>query len=643
MSLGSVNTKHVERREYDVIVVGSGGAGTAAARSAADAGARVLIVSKDPMMCSDSKISGGIVTVRASGTESDTVEVLNANVRMGGDDIADPTLTRIFAEESKPSYEWLQSHGLRPDFDPQTGKPVIFPGPLGGHNRARSVIHENGGLDYAHACWNAVMRKGSIEYLEDAWFLDVYQRGLGEQIPGGEILGGLIYHAGGSKFISVKAPSVVLACGGLTTIFFPQQFTMKGNTGDAYAIAARAGATMVDMEQIQFIAFAIASPKSYEGIGVAEPAMTGFLGRLLDKDGNKIMGELAVRTRAECAAAIAKAVAEGRGTENDACYLDMTQNAKGEAGKLFKQIMEAKGDEMLIPVKGAMGPKAAKFETLWEVKPTGHYLNGGIHVNEQTEVLSVTGDAIAGLYAAGQAMGGLHGSNRLGSTSLTECVVFGRRSGEGAAAHSSTSLPVDWQQVESAETILLERYSRPLGSSGKNFPLHLNRALQKACREGVGPARNGKGLQKTLESLNEVSKQFNDVKVSEGLEWNQGLINYIEGQNMLFCAKTIAMSALARPVSVGSHFRTDSRRQSSEQVYSLTCRLQQDEIVLGNIPRTASPLLERIKVNADRLLRLNMLKVINRLPEKLRDRVLVKAWRKNAGAILDAINEEAAA
>lgn len=638
MSLDTVSTDNIERREYDVIVVGSGGAGSAAARSAADAGARVLIVSKDPMLCSDSKISGGIVTVRASGTDDDTVDVLNTNLKMSGDDIADPNLTQVFAEESRPSYEWLQSHGLRPDFDPETGKPVIFPGPLGGHNRARSVMHENGGLDYAHACWNALMRKGTIEYLEDAWFLDVYQ-----SETGGEVLGGLIYHAGKGTFISVKAPSVILACGGLTSIFFPQQFTMKGNTGDAYAIAARAGATMVDMEQIQFIAFAIASPKSYEGIGVAEPAMTGFLGRLLDKDGNKVMGELAVRTRAECAAAIAKAVAEGRGTENDGCYLDMTENAKGEAGKLFKQIMEAKGDEMLIPVKGALGAKAAKFEALWEVKPTGHYLNGGIHVNEQTEVLSPEGEAITGLYAAGQAMGGLHGSNRLGSTSLTECLIFGRRSGEGAALHSAKTHTIGWQQVESAEATLLEHYSRPLGCTGKHYPLHLNRALQKACREGVGPARNGKGLQKTLESLNEVSSQYNDVKVSAGLEWNQGLINYIEGQNMLFCAKAITLSAQARPVSVGSHFRTDTRRQSSEQVYSLTCRLKQGDIELGKIQRQESPRLERIKANAGRLIRLNVLKVINRLPDGLRDKVLVKAWRKNAGAILDAINKEAAA
>ena len=636
MPLNSVKNNNIERREYDVIVVGSGGAGATAARTAADGGARVLIVSKDPMMCTDSKISAGIVTVRASGVDTDTVEVLDANMRMGGDDMADPNLTKVFSQESKSSYQWLQSHGLRPDFDPESGKPVIFPGPMGGHNIPRSVMHENGGLDYSHACWNAVMRHGSIEYLEDAWFLDVYQ---GDK---GQVQGGLIYHAGGGKFISVKAPSVVLACGGLTTIFFPQQYTMKGNTGDAFAIAARAGANLVDMEQIQFIAFAIASPKSYAGIGLGEPATTGFLGRILDKDGNKILGELGVRTRAECASAIAQAVAEGKGTENGACYLDLTQNAKGEAGKIFKLIMKHRGDEIMIPAKGALGAKAARFEEPWEVKPTGHYLNGGVHVNEQTQVLTPKGNIIAGLYAAGQAMGGLHGSNRLGSTSLTECLVFGRRSGEGAADYSASITPYGWQQVEAAENALVQKYSAPLGKNGQHYPIHLIRSLQSSCQQGVGPARNENNLKNTILTLDEISNQFKNTRVSKGLEWNQGLINYIEGQNMLFCAKAVAHSALARPNTVGSHCRTDSKKRSSEMAYSLTCHLNKGKLALGRISRSTSPMIDRIKIRTNRVLRIGVLRLISHLPENIRDRVLVKAWQKNAGPLIETIKEEIA-
>jgi len=652
MSLDASTANKIERREYDVIVVGSGGAGATAARSAADAGAKVLIVSKDPMMCTDSKISGGIVTVRASGTEDDTVEELDANLRMSGEDMSDPNLTKIFAEESKPSYEWLQAHGLRPDFDAETGEKVIFPGPMGGHTQPRSVLHPNGGLDFGHACWNAVMRhgvdtsqestvalkSGSMEYLEDAWFLDVYQ-----SESGGEIKGGLIYHAGGGKFISVKAPSVVLACGGLGSIYFPQTTNMKGNSGDAFAIAARAGANLVDMEQIQYIAFGLARPKSYEGIGIAEPAMCGFLGKILDKDGNKVMGELAVRTRAECAAVIAQAVAEGRGTENGACYLDMTGNAEGEAGELFKHVMFNRAHEMLDPVRGALGSKAAKFEEPWEVKPTAHYLIGGVYVNEQTEALTPSRKIISGLYASGQAMGGLHGANRLGSTSLTECVVFGIRSGEGAAKRSATVNGIDWQELAAAEAGVLERYTRVLGANGAHYPIHLTRALQKTCWEGVGAARNAKDIQKTLSTLEEVSSQFDDVKVSAGLDWNQGLINYIEGQNMLFCGQAVAVSALARPVSVGAHWRTDSKKQTSEMAHSLTCYLQNGELMMGEIPRTTSPLIDKIKVKVNRSVQLNVLRLINRLPEKLRDRVMVKAFRKRAGPLIDTINKELAA
>ena len=628
----------LERREYDVLVVGSGGAGSAAARSAAEAGKRVLMVSKDPMMCSDSKISGGIITVRGVGTEEDTVESFNANIRMSAEDIGDPKLSKLFSNESKDSYNWLRQHGLRPDFDSKTGKPVMFPGPLGGHNLARSIIHENGGLDYAHACWNAVMRHGSIEYLEDAWFLDVYQ---GE--ASSEIQGGLIYHAGGGKFISVKAPNVVLACGGLNTMYFPQTDTMKGNTGDAFAIAARAGANLVDMEHVQFLAFALAGPKSFEGIAVGEPATTGLLAHLRDKDGKMILSELMVRTRAECAAVIAQAVAHGRGTENGGCYLDMRDNAKGQYGKLYADIMNTYGQEALTPVRMALGAKAAKFTEPWEVKPTAHYIMGGVQVNEQTEALDPNGQVIAGLFAAGQAMGGLHGANRLGSTSLTECVVFGRRSGEGAAKRCDiVSLP-DWQTVENCEAKLVKKYTNPLGRNGKNYPINLIRTLQKSCWHGVGPARTEQGIRATLSTLSTVTQQFKDVNVSAGLDWNQGLINYIEGQNMLFCGKAVAQSALARPVSMGGHLRTDTKGKSSKEVFSVTCKPHNDELVLGKIIRSPSPFMDRFKVRANRVIRIGIFKFLKTLPEKRRDKILVKLMYKNAGELIERMYEETSA
>jgi succinate dehydrogenase/fumarate reductase flavoprotein subunit len=362
--------EQLERRQYDVVIVGSGGAGSAAAQTAADRGARVLAVSKDPLVCSDSKIAEGIVTVRTSGTDADTEQALSSNLRLGGDDISEQTVTRAFAKDSRDAYTWLREQGIKPELNENTGQPMALPMPMGGHSLPRSIDHNNGGLDYAHACWNALLQQGGIDYLEDAWFLDVYRA---ENDSGnGCIQGGLIYHAAEGKLFSVKAPAVIIACGGLSTMYFPHTDTMRGNTGDSYAIAARAGAQLVDMEQVQFIPFAVAHPQSFEGLVIGEPVSAGMLGVIRDTHGKIIKSEIMVRTRAECAAAIAVAVAEGNGSEHDACFLDLTKNAKGESGVLFKQLMNDKIPGILNIVKLALGSSAAKFEQPWEVRPSAH-------------------------------------------------------------------------------------------------------------------------------------------------------------------------------------------------------------------------------------------------------------------------------
>src|SRR5262245_31711742 len=147
----------LQTRSYDVVVIGAGGAGSAAAEQARAAGARVLVVSKDPIHCSDSKISEGIVTVRASETDRDSVPELAGNLRTQGDDLADASLTHAFASDSRDSYDWLRRHGLRPAEQRADGSPRPLAVPMGGHTLPRSIAHRNGGLDYAHACWNAVV------------------------------------------------------------------------------------------------------------------------------------------------------------------------------------------------------------------------------------------------------------------------------------------------------------------------------------------------------------------------------------------------------------------------------------------------------------------------------------------------------
>jgi succinate dehydrogenase/fumarate reductase flavoprotein subunit len=233
---------------YDVLVVGSGGAGAQAAYAAAEGGAKVLLVSKDPLGASDTKISEGLATVRESGTDDDFEDILSENVKLAGGDLPIKKLTDTFAKYSKDAYDTYRIHGLRPSINKNKQGPQSLPLPMGGHNRNRSVGHENHGIAFGHANWDAIIKEKNIEYIEDSWFLDLIVERNANNIHG-NVIGGLVYDAGKGLLLAIKAPSVVIAAGGLSTLFFPKTDTMRGNTGDSYAIALRAGADLVDMEQ----------------------------------------------------------------------------------------------------------------------------------------------------------------------------------------------------------------------------------------------------------------------------------------------------------------------------------------------------------------------------------------------------------
>ena len=119
---------------------------------------------------------------------------------------------------------------------------------MGGHNKSRSVGHKNSGLSFGHVNWDTIVKFKNIKYFEDCWFLDIVKNSNNE-----EVVGGVAYDACAGALLSIKAKAVIIAAGGLSTLFFPKTDTMRGNTGDSYAIGLKAGAHLVDMEQIQFL------------------------------------------------------------------------------------------------------------------------------------------------------------------------------------------------------------------------------------------------------------------------------------------------------------------------------------------------------------------------------------------------------
>jgi len=610
----------------DVLVVGSGGSGATAAAHAAEDGARVLLVSKDPIACSDSKIAGGIVTVRGVADEADTTRALHDNLRLSGDDINDPALTRLFAEESPDAYEWVRKAGLRPSF--HKGRPGTMGTPMGGHSHDRSVPHRNGGISYAHSLTNAMQAAPRLEMLEDAWLLDLAVVEAG----GRRIAGALVYHASSGQFIAVHAPAVVLACGGASTLYFPNTDTMRGNTGDGYAAALRVGAELVDMEQVQFLPFGAPQPRSHQGLLMGEPVMAGPLGVVRDATGKIILNEVMLRTRAEAAAAIAVAVAEGRGTENDAAWFDLTPNVHGRSGVLFKAIMKRGMAEMEETVRVSSGKAAANLEAPWEVRPTAHYFMGGIHVDAGCRAI---GNAPAGLFAAGQVMGGLHGSNRLGSTSLAECLVFGRIAGRNAAAHAAQA-SIDAAEAGLALGRLHDAHAALPGRTGKRHPIEAVRTLQRAAWEGLGPARSADSIREARQTIGELESEQDALAIEEDMLWNQSFIDAIELRSMLVTARAVADSADARRETVGAHVRID-HRNAPARPYSIAVRVQGEGLELETVDREPTPLRDRLRMKLAFLVRLSFFKILPRLPMRVRDELLVRVFRDRAP--LEALEE----
>lgn len=621
-----------EWRDYDVIVAGSGGAGSAAAHAASEAGAKVLVVSKDPIGCSDTKIAEGIVTVRASADEDDTEDVLAENLRIAGSDLPTEEITAAFAQDTQDAYEWYRRQGVRPDMDHKEDKPAVVPIALGGHTKRRSIGHQNGGLALGHALWNAVVQ--GIDYLEDAWFLDVVTE---EKDDGpDEVLGGLIYDAARGVFVAVRAPSVVVASGGLSTMYFPKTDTMRGNTGDSYAFALRAGAELVDMEQVQFLPFCMTYPPAYEGLLAGEPVTAGYLGVLRDKDGKVILDSVMLRTRAECSAAIVRAVEAGRGTDRDGCYLDLTGNAAmPKSGPYFERFLHTSLSGVMATVRQAWGKNAAQCKEMWEVRPGAHYAMGGLRVNADCAAISDDGAdvPVRGLYAAGQAMGGVFGSNRLGSTSLSEGAIFGARAGRGAAERSKSG-------HAKPENALFENrlatYADVFGRSGGDAPALLVKRLQATCWSGIGPARTEDGLDAFDAEVADIRARAAKATISADTLWNQSFIEYLELMNMLDTAQAVSVAARDRDHSLGAHVRLDRGEASIlfGQPHSTVVRRDASgAFSVSHAARPKTPLKRLLPHMIDGAKRKLWLKMLRMLPAGRRDNILEERYRAVMGDV----------
>ena len=626
--------REIERISCDVVVIGSGGTGSQAVQAAAEEGLSVIVISKDPMSSSDTKICEGVITVRQAGDSSDSEQILSDNIKLAGGDLPDKKITDAFAKDSKEAYDRLRNNGLRPSINFDKNKPKTLAIAMGGHNKSRSVGHKNSGLAFGHTNWDTIIKYSNVKYFEDCWFLELIKKDK-KQSKETKIIGGIAYDAARGKFLEIRSKTTIIASGGLSTLFFPKTDTMRGNTGDSYALGLKVGAALLDMEQIQFLPFCLASPPSYEGLLAGEPATASFLGVIRDKNKKIILDSVYLRTRAECSEAIMRAVEEGKGSPNGGAYLDMTANKNApKSGKYFMEYLKSALPSAYNNARQALGKEAGKAEKPWEVRPSAHYMMGGIKVDENGKVYGAEKEnglkQIEGLYAAGQAMGGLFGANRLGSTSLTELAVFGYRAGKSAAKNANQSLKNNNYDIFHEHYF---NFKNLFNKKGKLKPYKLKLDLQKKCWDNIGPARTEKKLKKMLTYLDKIEKDLNNVNVPEEMIWNQQFIDLIELKNMIITAKAVAIASLKREKSVGGHVRLDKKTSSLfSKPYSTLVKINKNNsFEVCKLLRQKTPLKRIINYKISEKFRFMKAKILRILPESISDKIIENKYKNILG------------
>jgi succinate dehydrogenase / fumarate reductase flavoprotein subunit len=528
-----VNEKF-ETHEHDVLIIGAGGAGLRAAIAALGQGARVGVVCKSLLGKAHTVMAeGGIAAAMANVDEADDWRTHFRDTMRGGKFLNNWRMAQIHAQESPERVHELEQWGAL--FD-RTSDGEILQRAFGGHTFKRLChVGDRTGLEMIRTLQDRGVHLGIDVYMECA-----VTRLLKD---GGRVSGALGYWRETGRFAVFKAKSIVIATGGIGKAWRITSNSWE-YTGDGMALAYEAGAELMDMEFVQFHPTGMVWPPGVQGILVTE-AVRGEGGVLRNKDGERFMErydpeKMELSTRDVVARAIYVEAKEGRGTEHGGAYLDISHKpaeyVKRKLPSMYHQFKE------LADVDITQGPM--------EVGPTCHYMMGGIRVDAETAQTTVPG-----LFAAGEAAAGLHGSNRLGGNSLSDLLVFGRRAGYAAAetAKQLDAVTIEAQQVEEGSRAMLAPFERSSGES----PYDVHRDLQETMQNYVGIFRNEPDLRKGLSELQTLKERLARVRVEGSRLFNPGWHLAQDLKSMLTVSEAVALSALERKESRGAHSRID--------------------------------------------------------------------------------------
>ncbi len=521
----------VKKIKTDVLIVGSGGAGSRAAIEVDDAGLKATIVSKGLSFRSGctGMAEGGYNAVFKAVDKEDSIETHIKDTLKGGSYLNDEKLVEILVNESPKRLIDLENYGAL--FERQeNGK--IAQRPFGGQTYRRTCFQgDRTGAELLNALKEEIIRR-DIECIEEVMITSLVQDGI-------QVIGATGLDLKDSSIIYFQAKAVIFASGGAGQLYPVTSNTFQKN-GDGIAIAYRAGANLIDMEQVQFHPTGMVTPESKKGVLVTE-AVRAEGGKLLNKDGERFMAKyspekMELSTRDVVARSIYQEIIEGRGSKNGGVYLDISH--------LDDDLIDEKLETMVLQFENV--GVDIKHEPI-EVAPTAHHFMGGIKINTDAS------SSLPNLFACGEVCGGIHGANRLGGNALADTQVFGKIAGENAAKIAKETELKTNDEMFLAEKERIEGLIKPGSIKANEFKNN----IKKLMWENVSIVREEKSLNEALRQLQEMQKDLDNIDVSEKNQYNSELLTALEVINMVEIAILIVKSAILRRESRGAHYRSD--------------------------------------------------------------------------------------
>jgi len=567
-----------ESHDYDVLVIGAGGAGLRAAIEASAMGAKVGVVCKSLLGKAHTVMAeGGVAAALAHVDPKDSWKVHFRDTMLGGKMLNNWRMAQLHAQEAPDRVRELEHWGAV--FD-RTEDGRILQRNFGGHSAPRLAhVGDRTGLEMIRTLQDHGVHQG----------LDVFMECTVTKLiqDGRRVVGAFAYRRENGRFLVFRAKAVVLATGGIGKAFLITSNSWE-YTGDGHALAYDAGAELIDMEFVQFHPTGMVWPPGVMGILVTE-AVRGEGGILRNSKGERFMERydpkrMELSTRDMVARAIYTEVKEGRGSPHGGAFLDISHKpadyVKRKLPSMYHQFME------LADVDITKGPM--------EVGPTTHYIMGGVRVDADTGASTVPG-----LFAAGETSGGMHGANRLGGNSLSDLLVFGKRAGAGATEYAKKQgahAALDSSQIDAAERDLLTPFERKDGPSA--YDVHAK--LQQTMQSLVGIFRVAEDLEAAVREIGRLRAEAATVRVTGSREFNPGWHLARDLQSMLVASEAITRSALMRKESRGGHARLDFPNLDPEQGKKNTVvRREGDAMSVTQSPLSEMPAELRAIVDAE--------------------------------------------